>query len=629
MFARLGFAVLGLALFFGLVATLALARTSTATSSATPPRAATPATPSATATASPPPIPTHPAPPEPLPAGCAPGASPSDLAPNAPSGLWAVVAANPNLPGLPPAVVVFRWTDNSGDELCFALERRVGHGPWQWLSAVQADQRGTYGDGLASGEPVCFRVFAGNDVGRSEYSNEACVEPQEHVTATPTPVITPVGCQIPKPGATPTAGRGPAAPSELRAELVPDPELSSGSAVQLTWQDNADSETCFAIAVRMQGELIRIIGVFAPVDGSGTGPMTLEDFPDRTGLHCYQVYYGDIAGQSHSDEACVSVEVLPVWGTSTPAPTQSTVATPTPSPPVTPTPPPLLCTLDDPPYSELGPAAPTNLTATLISDVTIPGGYRVDLAWQDNAADALCFKVQRRDQDGTWHGFTGGMGGADRAVDAQPWPGACYRAWVANEHGRSAYSDEACAAPAGFPSGCNVEGLVGSPGAPNPPSDLTVALRDEPGLPQPSFVDLAWRDNSTDEACFVLLFEGPWWATEATEPDQTTFSKAAYAEQWGMAGYWCYRVSAANEWGRSQPSNEVCLDIAPGAASTSGATATAAAGAGLRAAPATGGGEGTALAWWWWALAGAGSALLGLAALSLTGVARRRHHPTR
>ena len=270
-------------------------------------------------------------------------------------------------------------------------------------------------------------------------------------SATPTPFVTPVGCGFfasPTPATglppNPSAPGSPAVPTDLRAELVDDPELASGFAVHLTWQDNADNETCFGVAVRIQGALIGVIGLSPGLDGSTTGPMTLKHVPVFTGPFCYQVYYGNGAGQSYSNEACINVEVLPVWATATPMP--PTVETPMPSPPaVTPTPPPWPCELEDPPYSELGPAAPTNLVATLIADAMVPGGYRVELTWQDNATDALCFKVQSRLADGTWHWFTGGTGSAEIAVDAQPVPGECYRVWVANEHGRSDYSNEACA----------------------------------------------------------------------------------------------------------------------------------------------------------------------------------------
>jgi len=141
-------------------------------------------------------------------------------------------------------------------------------------------------------------------------------------------------------------------------------------------------------------------------------------------------------------------------------------------------------------------------------------------------------------------------------------------------------------------------------------------------LPQPSFVDFAWDDNSTDEACFVLSFEGPSLGTEVIEPNKAAFSKAAYTERCGMAGYWCYRVSSANEWGMSRPSNEVCLTIEPGEASPA-ATAVVDRDAAVGALPAAkeptdGGGP----AWWWWGLAAGGAGLLGLSAVSLLSAGR-------
>ena len=92
-----------------------------------------------------------------------------------------------------------------------------------------------------------------------------------------------------------------------------------------------------------------------------------------------------------------------------------------------------------------------------------------------------------------------------------------------------------------------------------------------------------------------------------------------------MAGHWCYHVSAANGWGMSQPSNDVCLDIEPGVASAPAATAVVAQGVAVDAVPTTAGGtDGGDLTWWWWSLVVAGSAALGLTVLSLLVGARRK-----
>ena len=485
------------------------------------------------------------------------------------------------------------------------------------------------------------------------------------LTATPTPFVTPVGCGFfaytPTPGqappSNPTAPGAPAAPSGLRALLLGSPELTSGFAVRLMWQDNAVNETCFGVAERVRGKLIGVIGLSPGLAGWATGPESVDDIPDETGFHCYQVYYGNAAGQSYSNEACVNVDVLPVrleptplltpspapslTPSSTPSPMPSLTGSPTPTPTPTPTPLPGVCGGEGPVGAPGAPNPPTGLHASLASGSDVCEGFVVRLRWEDNARGELCYGIERKVGPADWAFYqrgapadpsttgTVGMEDVPQSVGLH-----CYRVYYGNEAGRSAYSDEACVlvevvptivtttplftptpAPA-RPPGCDFERQVGSPRAPSAPSNLRVALRDEPGLPQPSFVDFTWDDNSTDEACFVMSFQGPSPVTEWTGPDQTTFSKAAYAERCGMAGYWCYRVSAANEWGMSRPSNEVCLTIESGVASP--AAAVAAQGAAVDAVPTTtgatddGGG-----AWWLWALTVAGSVLLGLTVLGL------------
>jgi len=181
--------------------------------------------------------------------------------------------------------------------------------------------------------------LAGNDAGRSEYSNEACLEPSERVAAMPGP--TPTGCNFPAPtpppGATPsppsTATAAPAAPSDLRAELVPDPDLVSGFAVQLTWQDNADNDECHLIEVWAYGQQISSSGsVYA--DGSQTGLNSWRDIPGSVGLRCYRVYYGNNAGGAYSSKTCVNVEVLPELK-ATPTSVVSTATPPATSPAAT------------------------------------------------------------------------------------------------------------------------------------------------------------------------------------------------------------------------------------------------------------------------------------------------------
>jgi len=450
--------------------------------------------------------------------------------------------------------------------------------------------------------------------------------------ATPTPVVTPVGClgPTPEPGMSPTPATtdGPAAPSDLRAELVTDPELASGSAVQLTWQDNADNETCFLVLVWMDGELIRTVGPFFPVDGSTTGPMAWEEIPDRTGSICYQVDFGNSVGQAYSNQACVDVEVLPVWKTATPTP--PTMETPMPSPPT--------CNSEGPIGSPGAPNPPTNLRAELVKDSTVLEGA-VRLEWYDNADNDTCYFLERKVDGGEWlrqwasYPFGPEYTGLVPASDIPGQLGVhCYRIFYANGAGRSAYSDEVCVdvevvpnvlVPTPPPWPCHPrDDPPYSELAPSPPTDLTATLVADPTVSGGLSVRLVWQHFSADELCYRaqrLELDGTWqWFA--------TGSGSAEVDSQPLPGARCYRVAAANEHGRSDWSNEACATgepITPTPAATGPAIAVP------RALPITGGGhEGAALGWWWM-LAAIASALVAVAALSLVTAARRRRRALR
>ncbi len=532
------------------------------------------------------------------------------------------------------------WRDNADNETCYGVAERVrgrlvgviglSPGLAGWATRAMSledipDETGLH----------CYQVYYGNAAGLS-YSNEACVDVEVlpvRQTATPTPgpyyepaTPPPAVCR----GEGSFSPLGPNPPTNLRAELVASPQVENGLAIRLTWDDNAANDLCYVIERRViAGDWLFHAGA-GGTPASGTGPVSFDDAPAQTGLHCYRVYHANEAGRStYSNEACIDVQPV------------SASATPTPSP----TPRPDACRGEGPVGAPGAPNPPTGFHATLSSGSDVCEGFIVRLRWDDNAGDELCYAVERKVGEDDWSFHQSGGPAEPPTVEDVPQSVGlhCYRVYYGNEAGRSAYSDERCVlvetvprvitstplfspTPAPTrPPGCDFERQVGSPRAPNAPSNLRVALRDEPGLPQPSFVDFTWDDNSTDEACFVLSFQGAWSITDVTGPDQATLSKAAYAERCGMAGYWCYHVSAANEWGMSQPSNEVCLDIEPGAASTPAATVVVAQDAAVGALPTTreptnGGGA----AWWLWALTVTGSVVLGLTVLSLLVGARRK-----
>ena len=108
------------------------------------------------------------------------------------------------------------WMDQSTTETRFVLERATATGRWTAVGLVQADVT-TFDDlGLQPGTPYSYRVQALGPSGASAWSNVATAR-------TPSLTVT------------------PAAPSRLEAQAT------SGSSVRLTWVDNADDESGFAL----------------------------------------------------------------------------------------------------------------------------------------------------------------------------------------------------------------------------------------------------------------------------------------------------------------------------------------------------------------------------------------------
>jgi len=301
-----------------LAASVALAQD--ATPSPTPPATPTPVTPQPTATLTP--VPTLP--------GCFPGVTPSSLAP--------AVLTNLRIEYLGVfdgyRRLILKWDDNSVDEVCFGIEKKVDDGPWEWGTPIPANIT-EYVIDIEFGGLFCHRVYAGSEPGRSGYSDEACIElaaptlsptpAQATATAVPTPPpstptpppIEPVAHCGPEPRPTPLPDLLP--PSNLDAQLVTREGIVSG--VRLVWQDNSADETCFGLQ-RKGGEE----GVWLAVQ------LMLADSTEATdegfyvpGLYCYRVYAGKAEGTSvSSNEACIEVPSL-VYGTPTPVPSPASV----------------------------------------------------------------------------------------------------------------------------------------------------------------------------------------------------------------------------------------------------------------------------------------------------------------
>ena len=330
-----------------------------------------------------------------------------------------------------------------GGEYAFSLEPHES----QEVSTSEDDWRPEIRVVAEDGRVLLEDKITWDELGQMDY-RIVITEPVHPVSPT-SPVVpyteTPAWRPTPLPAA--CWGRGPVSPSapspptNLRAELVSNPMARDGPLVGLQWDDNVDDERCYVVERKLdEGDW----SVYESIWGPNEGSVSLVDVPAEVGLHCYRVSYGNYEGLSaYSNEACVDVEVVPVVVTPTPHPVTpipvSIDATPRPWP----------CNLgDDPPYSELAPNPPTDVVAVVRPQLDPRGGYRVDLLWRLDGPDPLCYMVQRLEHDGAWRTFEEpGFGGWERsAFDVDPERGVrCYRVAVANEHGRSDWSNEACA----------------------------------------------------------------------------------------------------------------------------------------------------------------------------------------
>lgn len=73
------------------------------------------------------------------------------------------------------APLALAWTDNSGDEEGFVVERRTSGSPaFQQVALLGPGAAGFLDAGVAPGQSYCYRVRAFNAAGASLYTNEAC-----------------------------------------------------------------------------------------------------------------------------------------------------------------------------------------------------------------------------------------------------------------------------------------------------------------------------------------------------------------------------------------------------------------------------------------------------------------------
>ena len=195
-----------------------------------------------------------------------------------------------------------------------------------------------------------------------------------------------------------------------------------------------------------------------------------------------------------------------------------------------------------------GPAvkAPSNANAVAVSDT------RIDVSWQDNAANEIGFEVHRSTAgpSGAFTLLASTGAGSVSYGDAGLTPARqyCYKVRAFRradaKTGYSAFSNTACATtPAPPPP---------PPTAPSAPSGADA----KPG--NSTTAELRWIDNSINEDGFLVQHSsdlGSTWTTVVTlGPNVTSSYEPGLASEQQV----CYRVIAFNGGGNSPPSNTDC-----------------------------------------------------------------------
>lgn len=166
------------------------------------------------------------------------------------------------------------WTDNSNNELGFVIVDSIVGNNYTILDTVLADTTYYVHDSLEYSTTYYYRIYAYNQIGDSEYSNEASA----------------------------TTGSGaPEAPSNLEAVAL------NAFTVQLTWVDNSNDEIGFRIDRREES------GNYAIIDSVNQDSISYIDYPlSPETIYYYIVYaYNSHGNSGPSNESVVETPPAP------------------------------------------------------------------------------------------------------------------------------------------------------------------------------------------------------------------------------------------------------------------------------------------------------------------------------
>lgn len=453
------------------------------------------------------------------------------LPPSAPTGLTAAAASS--------SQINLSWTDTSGNETGFKIERKSGTGIFQQIVIAGANITAFSDTGLSPGVTYTYRLRAYNSGGDSDYTNEAFV----------------------------TTGGIPSAPAGLAAVAV------SGSQVNLAWSDTSNNETGFKIERRTgSGSFVEIISV-------GANTTAYSDTGLSSGVaYTYRIRAFNDAGNSlYSNEAAATTGLVPAapsnlaaaavsstqvnltWTDNSNNETGFKIERKTGSSSYT------QITIvganvttysdtglsagitytyrvraynsvGDSPYSSeasvtagVAPAAPSNLVATPVST------SQINLTWTDNSNNETGFKVERRTTGGSYTQIA--VVGANTTTFANSGLSAStsysYRVRAYNSWGDSSYSDEASS-------------ITSLPAAPTNLAATTLSNTQ---------IQLTWTDNAGNETGFLIERKtagGSYVQMDAVGANVTIYTNSGLSSN----TTYTYRVRAHNPVGNSAYSNE-------------------------------------------------------------------------
>ena len=459
-------------------------------------------------------------------------------APAAPSGLTASAGS--------PTTVDLGWTDNSGNETTFEIERASAGGSFVAVATVGINATTFADSGLTEGTRYEYRVRACNGVGCSPYSNTAGV-------------VTPVSV--------------PAAPDGLTATV-------STSAVALNWTDNSSNETTFEVERAAAGAGFTPLAILSANTSSysdtSTSAGTSYEYRVRAcnaaGCSAYSnvasattpaavptaptALVGTVTGSdveltwtdNSSNETAFEVErattggsftTLAALGANTSSYTDNSVVSGTTYEYRVRACNGAGCSTYSNVVSVTTPAVAPNAPTALVGTAS---GATVDLSWTDNSNNETSFDIQRTVAGGTFADYGSTPTDVNRFTDASVTAGTTYeyRVTACNAAGCSAYS--------------NVVSITVPAAVPAAPSGLTATPAGS------TEVDLTWTDNSATETSFEIerSSSGGSFASIGTAPaDATTFTDNTVSS--GVS--YSYRVAACNATGCSAYSNTASATV--------------------------------------------------------------------